>query len=173
MGETCKINNTEEIGNRKGVNLPGLIVELPALSDKDKRDLDWGTLTLSRPRSVIISKVENLKGIQNFEEILEALDGVMYARGDLSVEVPDQKVQTRTGYTACKVVKYKPTVPVMCFTTGLKVGRQLQIHHGLYPVVPGYLNLATTTAEAIAQAVWSEASVLYLTKFRMQYRCSV
>ncbi|KAG2786158.1 Pyruvate kinase [Phytophthora cactorum] len=305
---TCHIHNTEEIGNRKGVNLPGLIVELPALSDKDKRDLDWGVQhdidfiaasfirkasDVNEIRSFvdecvkkhwsnqpgyiapkIISKVENLEGVQNFEEILEASDGVMCARGDLGVEVPAQKVLTyqkmmvdrcnavgkpvivatqmlesmqnnprptraevsdvgnavldgadcvmlsgesaqgkypiesvatmntvikeadqlllkpnyqakfqfdpptsdvesavssavktanemhaqllivltRTGYTARKVAKYKPTVPVMCFTTDLKVGRQLQIHRGLYPVVPDYLDRAPTTAEAIAHA---------------------
>ncbi|POM64734.1 LOW QUALITY PROTEIN: Pyruvate kinase [Phytophthora palmivora] len=56
---------------------------------------------------------------------------------------------TRTGYTVRKVTNYKPIVPVMCFTTNLKVGRHLQIHRGLYPVVPDYLDRAPTTAEAM------------------------
>lgn len=285
----CTINNTEKLGNRKGVNLPGLIVELPALSEKDKRDLDFGVkndidfIAASFIRKAsdvheirkfvdgciekywpegyiapkIISKVENLEGVQNFDEILEASDGIMVARGDLGVEVPLEKVLTyqkhmvkkcnsvgkpvivatqmldsmisnprptraevsdvgnavldgadcvmlsgesaqgkypvesvrtmmtvireadtlleegesakfefeattsavesiassavktanemkaqllivltETGYTARQVAKYKPNVPVMCFTTNKKVGRQLQIHRGLLPVVP-------------------------------------
>ncbi|POM64733.1 Pyruvate kinase [Phytophthora palmivora] len=72
-GETCEINNTEKIGNRKGVNLPGLIVEPSALSDKDKRDLDWDTCIkkhwADQPNYIapkIISKIENVEGIQNF-----------------------------------------------------------------------------------------------------------
>ncbi|TDH74279.1 hypothetical protein CCR75_005070 [Bremia lactucae] len=305
---TCDIHNTEEIGNRKGVNLPGLIVELPALSEKDKCDLDWGVQQdidfiaasfirkasdvdeirafvdkciqkhwASQPEYIapkIISKIENLEGVQNFDAILDASDGIMCARGDLGVEVPAQKVLTyqkmmvdrcnavgkpiivatqmlesmqynprptraevsdvgnavldgadcvmlsgesaqgkypiesvatmntvikeadqllllpnyqakfqfepptsdvesavssavkianemraqllivltRTGYTARKVAKYKPTVPVMCFTTDQKVGRQLQIHRGLYPVVSSCLDRSPTTAEAISHA---------------------
>ncbi|CAH0491343.1 unnamed protein product [Peronospora farinosa] len=62
-------------------------------------------------------------------------------------------VLTGTDYTTRKIAKYKPTVPVMrFFTTDMKVDRQLQIHRGLYPVVPDSLDQAPTTAEAIAHA---------------------
>jgi pyruvate kinase len=61
-------------------------------------------------------------------------------------------VLTDTGYTARKVAKYKPNVPVMCFTSSRKIGRQLQIHRGLYPVVPAEQDRRPTTAEAIIEA---------------------
>ncbi|KAJ0400800.1 hypothetical protein ATCC90586_008087 [Pythium insidiosum] len=301
----CLIKNTEELGNKKGVNLPGLIVELPALSDKDKADLEFGVQNdidfiaasfIRKPTDVleirefvqscinkhwpadyiapkIISKIENLEGIQNFDSILEVSDGIMVARGDLGVEVPLQKVLTYqkhmvekcnaagkpvivatqmlesmlnnprptraevsdvgnavldgadavmlsgevaqgsypvesvrtmmtiikeadgllaehsqyqfewdpatsdvesiassavktanemnaqllivltdTGYTARKVAKYKPNVPVMCFTPSKKIGRQLQIHRGLYPIVPEDTTRRPTSSEAIVAA---------------------
>lgn len=299
----CLINNTEELGNRKGVNLPGLIVDLPALSEKDKEDLEFGVKHdvdfiaasfIRKPSDVvqirdyiasvmpkywpkdyvapkIISKIENLEGVQNFDSILEVSDGVMVARGDLGVEVPVQKVLTYqkqmvkkcnavgkpvivatqmlesmvnnprptraevsdvgnavldgadavmlsgevaqgkypiesvrtmmtvikeadqliekspieiawdpatsdvesiassavktanemnakllivltdTGYTARKVAKYKPKVPVMCFTQSHKIGRQLQLHRALYPVIATN-NQRPTIVEAIKEA---------------------
>ncbi|RMX70140.1 hypothetical protein DD238_000269 [Peronospora effusa] len=62
-------------------------------------------------------------------------------------------VLTGTDYTARKIAKYKLTVPVMrFFTTDMKVGRQLQIHRGPYPVVPDSLDQAPTTADAIDHA---------------------
>jgi len=60
-------------------------------------------------------------------------------------------VLTDTGFTARMVAKYKPNVPVMCYATCRKVGRQLQLHRGLYPVVSSKSTLPTL-AEAIANA---------------------
>lgn len=109
----CKVLNTAPLGTYKGVNLPNSNVSLPALSDKDKSDLKFGCendvdyVAASFIRSKddvlsirkyldanggkeikIISKIENQQGINNFDEILEATDGVMVARGDLGVEIP-------------------------------------------------------------------------------------
>ncbi|KDO20647.1 pyruvate kinase [Saprolegnia parasitica CBS 223.65] len=280
----CRIENTEMLGSRKGVNLPGLVVDLPALTAKDKQDVEFGVehdmdfiavsfvrkpedvrdvkdfvnsvmpkyWPSSHPAPLIISKIENYEGVTNFDRILEVSDGIMVARGDLGVEIPMHQVltcqkdmvakcnavgkpvivatqmlesmirnprptraeildvgnavldgadavmlsgevaqgkwpvesvstmmsvvkeadaytkreqyktdalsqqeavasavattakalhaamivvMTETGDVARLVSKHKPSVPVMCYTTSQKVGRQLQVHRGLYPIV--------------------------------------
>jgi len=119
----CKALNGGPIKKNKGVNLPGMELDLPALTDKDKRDLLWacemgadyiaasfirtGANVRSviaylnrcisslpdldgfpRIRPLVISKIENKEGVDNFDEILKESDGIMVARGDLGVEIP-------------------------------------------------------------------------------------
>ncbi|BAE74713.1 pyruvate kinase I [Sodalis glossinidius str. 'morsitans'] len=113
----CKVLNNGDLGENKGVNLPGVSIPLPALAEKDKRDLIFGceqgvdfiAASFIRKRSdvleireyleqhggshiQIISKIENQEGLNNFDEILEASDGIMVARGDLGVEIPVEEV---------------------------------------------------------------------------------
>lgn len=109
----CVVQNSGPISNHKGVNLPNVNVDLPALSAKDKRDLTFGVenkvdmvfASFIRKRQdvldvrevvgddiMIISKIENHEGVQNFDDILEVTDGVMVARGDLGIEIDPQKV---------------------------------------------------------------------------------
>jgi len=113
----CRVENTGELGNKKGVNLPGVSVKLPALSTKDKSDIVWGCgqnvdfiaasfirkasdveeirelLNANGGQAIkIISKIENQEGVDNFDAILEASDGIMVARGDLGVEIAVEEV---------------------------------------------------------------------------------
>ena len=113
----CEIKNTGEVGEIKGVNLPGVSVGLPALAEKDIADLKFGcekgvdfvaasfirkASDVAEVRRVldenggariqIISKIENQEGVDNFDEILELSDAIMVARGDLGVEIPAEEV---------------------------------------------------------------------------------
>ncbi|MEI6897164.1 MAG: pyruvate kinase PykF [Psychromonas sp.] len=113
----CEVMNTGELGENKGVNLPGVKVQLPALSVKDKGDLKFGCeqkvdfiaasfirkkedvleiralLAANGGENIqIISKIENQEGVDNFDEILEVSDAIMVARGDLGVEIAVEEV---------------------------------------------------------------------------------
>mmetsp|Transcript_44045 Transcript_44045/g.132038 ORF Transcript_44045/g.132038 Transcript_44045/m.132038 type:complete len:455 (-) Transcript_44045:301-1665(-) len=113
----AKCLNTAVLGERKNVNLPGVIVDLPTLTEKDQEDLvKWAVPNdidfiaasfvrkgsdLDNIRAVlgekgagikIISKVENQEGVQNFDVILEKTDSIMVARGDLGMEIPTEKI---------------------------------------------------------------------------------
>lgn len=104
------------VSNNKGINLPGVAVSVPALSDKDKIDLRWAlrlgadVIALSFVRSArdvedvhaimaeegrfipVIAKIEKPQAVNNLTEIVDAFDGIMIARGDLGVELPLEQV---------------------------------------------------------------------------------
>jgi pyruvate kinase len=111
----CK--NGCKLGERKNMNLPGAVVDLPTLTQQDELDIvDFGlnhgidfiaasfvrkasdlhyirNLMGDKGKGIqIISKIENQEGLQNYDEILEASDGIMVARGDLGMEIPPEKV---------------------------------------------------------------------------------
>lgn len=113
----CAVENAGVLGQRKSVNVPGVSVPLPALTDKDRSDLLFGieheidfvaasfVRTADDVRAIrdflsrnggegvrVISKVENADAVRNIEEIIEVSDAVMVARGDLGVEVPAWRI---------------------------------------------------------------------------------
>ena len=109
----CEVVVGGTISNRKGVNVPDVVLPVAALSDKDRRDLDfacelgidWLALSfvqrpadvleareLARGRASILSKIEKPAAVKSFDDILAVSDGIMVARGDLGVELPVQNV---------------------------------------------------------------------------------
>jgi pyruvate kinase len=113
----CRIINGGQIKSRKGVNVPGVRISLPGITEKDRNDIIFGIeqgidfIAASFVRKAndvleirellerynashiqIISKIENQEGVDNMDEILEVSDGLMVARGDLGVEIPAEEV---------------------------------------------------------------------------------
>ena len=94
----CTVVNGGELGEKKGVNVPNVSINLPNLTEKDKGDLLFGIeqdidsafsiLANGGEHIDIIAKIENAEGVQNIDSIIDAADGVMVARGDLGVEIP-------------------------------------------------------------------------------------
>lgn len=114
---SAKASNTHSISSKKRINLPGSSYSLPFLSEKDKKDiifacennLDYIAASFTnsaanvksirqilidnkKPNIQIISKIETGNGIANLDEIIEASDGIMVARGDLALEIPYYEV---------------------------------------------------------------------------------
>ena len=113
----CTVINGGVLGNKKGVNLPGVEVNMPFISPKDHDDILFGikegydfiaasfTRTASDVKEIrdilekngghdikIIAKIENQQGVDNIDSIIEAADGIMIARGDMGVEIPLEDV---------------------------------------------------------------------------------
>lgn len=112
----CQVVNGGEMGSRKNVNIPGVVVNLPAVTEKDIKDivfavennLDFIAASFVRTASdvlsvkkileeresaiEIIAKIENHQGVDNIDDILKVADGIMVARGDMGVEVPTEEV---------------------------------------------------------------------------------
>jgi pyruvate kinase len=112
----CIAQNDGILGSRKSVNIPGVKVSLPSLTEKDKafiemavqNDVDFIAHSFVRSRQdvldvqavldkynseiKIIAKIENQEGVENFNDILESVYGIMVARGDLAIEIPYEKI---------------------------------------------------------------------------------
>ncbi|SHE69579.1 pyruvate kinase [Clostridium fallax] len=113
----CVVKNTGLVGTHKGVNVPGVSIKLPAMTEKDMADLKFGceigvnlvaasfirkAEDVKAIRKVLVenggehiqifSKIENQEGVDNIDSIIEASDGIMVARGDLGVEIPIEQV---------------------------------------------------------------------------------
>ncbi len=131
----CRIIHGGTLSNNKGINVPGVKLSMPFLSEADMNDLEFGAgmkydfIAASFVRSSadinylrkythslgwfdvkIIAKIENLEGVDNIDEILEAADGIMVARGDMGVEIPFEKI---------------PAIQKTLITKGYNAGKQV------------------------------------------------
>ena len=113
----CTVKNGGPVKNHKGINVPGVKINLPAITEKDINDILFGIENgidfiaasfIRKAQDVleirkilednkagdiqIISKIENQEGVDNIKEIIDASDGIMVARGDLGVEIPPEEV---------------------------------------------------------------------------------
>lgn len=108
------------VSSHKGINLPGVAVSLPALTEKDEEDLRWAIRTgadiiamsfvrfatdIDRAHEImdeegrripVVAKIEKPQALENLEEIVKAFDGIMVARGDMAVECPLEEVPLAT-----------------------------------------------------------------------------
>lgn len=132
---TCRVIHGGTLSNNKGINVPGVKLSMPYLSESDMNDLEFGAkmgfdfIAASFVRTAadinylrkfthslgwfdvrIIAKIENAEGVENIDEILEAADGIMVARGDMGVEIPFERIPAiqkeliHKGYNAGKQV---------------------------------------------------------------------
>lgn len=128
----CEVIQGGKLTNRKSMNIPNFIVNLPGITEKDVEDIKYGIEAgfdyiaasfVRKPQDVleirkvlkenngehikIIAKIENREGINNFDEILEVADGIMVARGDLGVEIPMEEVPIRQKEFIRKAIEAK------------------------------------------------------------------
>jgi len=132
----CTVNNDGIIGSRKSVNIPGVRINLPAITERDKKfialsvtnEVDFIAHSFVRNREdvvavqklldelkspiKIIAKIENQDGVDNADEILEVAYGIMVARGDLGIEVAQEKIPGIQRVLIKKAIQHKKPVIV-------------------------------------------------------------
>lgn len=132
----CEVQNDATLGSRKSVNTPGVRINLPSLTEKDRKNILWGiehnldfiahsfvrnkqdVLDIQRILDEhgspikIIAKIENQEGVDNIDDILEVAYGIMIARGDLGIEVPAEKIPGIQRVLIRKCVEVKKPVIV-------------------------------------------------------------
>ncbi len=169
---TCTVVDGGQLTDRKSINLPGIEIDMPYLSDSDRDDISFAVeqdadyLALSFVRSAddvrqvknlltfcggehiqIISKIENRQGVNNAQEILDLSDGIMVARGDMGVEIPFEELP----HIQKQLIK-------KCYTSGKKVITATQMLESMIH------NPRPTRAEIsdVANAIYDGTSAIML-----------
>lgn len=112
----CTVKNSGFVSNKKGVNVPGVHLSMPFISDKDREDILFGIkqnydfiaasfvrtaedikeirkmLNKNNSQTKLVAKIENMQGVDNIDEIIQVSDAIMIARGDMGVEIPYEEV---------------------------------------------------------------------------------
>ena len=132
---TCKVLNKGNLGKRKSVNLPGIRIDLPSITQKDIQDIKLGVengidyvaqsfvrkaddvrqmkkiLNSFGSKAMVIAKIEDQEGIDNMDKIIDEADGIMVARGDLGVEIPLEEIPIVQKYMVKKCIELgKPVI---------------------------------------------------------------
>jgi len=168
----CSVINGGTLTNRKSINIPGVIVDMPYMSDVDKNDILFGieqdvdiiAASFARRASdiqemrhflhsnngdsiEIIAKIENEEGVDNINEIMKASDGIMVARGDLGVEIPFEDLP-----------KIQKSLIKKCYSMGKRVITATQMLESMIT------NTRPTRAEVsdVANAVYDDTSAVML-----------
>ena len=132
----CEVQNEAALGSNKSLNVPGVGINLPSLSEKDRHNINWAIekdldfiahsfvrckqdvldiqqlLDRQNSRIKIIAKIENQAGVDHIDEILEVAYGIMIARGDLGIEIPAEKIPAIQQGLIRKCVEVKKPVIV-------------------------------------------------------------
>ena len=132
----CEVLNDAILDSRKGVNVPGVRINLPSLTDRDRRNIEWAIknkldfiahsfvrtkqdvldvqaiLDLYHSAIKIIAKIENQEGVDNIDDILQSAYGIMIARGDLGIEMSEEKIPAIQRMLIRKCVEVKKPVIV-------------------------------------------------------------
>ena len=170
----CEIIQGGYLTNRKSINVPDLVLNLPSITEKDIADIKYGITSgfdyiaasfVRKPEDVlaikqvlkenggedikVISKIENREGINNFDAILDVSDGIMVARGDLGVEIPMEEVPI-----------YQKQFIKKCYTQGKPVITATQMLESMTS------NPKPTRAEVsdIANAIYDGSSAIMLSR---------
>lgn len=168
----CEVENGGKVSNKKGVNVPNVDLTMPFISEKDHSDIvfaveqDYDFIAASFVRTAddvlqirkilkengndtikIISKIENMQGVKNIDEIIEVSDGIMVARGDMGVEIPLEDV---------------PVIQKMIIKKATKAGKQVITATQMLDSM--IKNPRPTRAEAtdVANAIYDGTSAIML-----------
>lgn len=172
-----KVTVAGPVSSHKGINLPGVAVSLPALTEKDEKDLRWGVqegadiIAMSFVRHAsdidrahqimdeegrrvpIVAKIEKPQAVENLEEIVKTFDGIMVARGDMAVEMPFEQVPlvTRRCIELCR--KYAKPVIVATEVLGSMVHSPIPTRAEASDCAEAILNGADATMTSNETAV--------------------
>lgn len=168
----CKILNGGKVSNRKGVNIPGVRLSMPYISEKDREDIIFGCETgfdfiaasfvrcaddvvqvrdivekHSKHHIRIIAKIENSDGVNNIDDILRVADGIMVARGDMGVEIPLEEI---------------PVLQKMLIQKGYRSGRQVITATQMLDSMMSHPRPTRAETTDVANAIYDGTSAIML-----------